>query len=121
MTDNIITDIHLRQIIWQKKIYTGFRGLVAFTQLKFLIFCQYVLFIFKKWLPYISSLKDTHLFKRFYTSVKKIWKDDLKKIKCLIDISGHDVLDINTINLFTPNIKLHSVFLATKTNFPLSH
>lgn len=33
----------------------------------------------------------------------------LKKITRLIDITGHDLLDIDTIHLFTPNFKLYSV------------
>lgn len=44
----------------------------------------------------------------------------LKKKSC-IDITGHDLLDINIMHLFTPNFTLNSVLLATKTNFPLSN
>lgn len=33
----------------------------------------------------------------------------LTKIKRLIDITGHDLLDIDTIHLFTPNLKLFRV------------
>lgn len=33
----------------------------------------------------------------------------LTKIKRLIDITGHDLLDIDTIHLFTPNFKVFSV------------
>lgn len=33
----------------------------------------------------------------------------ITKIKRLIDITGHDLLDIDTIHLFTPNFKVFSV------------
>lgn len=35
--------------------------------------------------------------------------------KYLIDNTGHDLLDINIMRLFTPNFTLLSMFLATKT------
>lgn len=38
-----------------------------------------------------------------------------------VPITGHDLLDINIMHLFTPNFTLNSVLLATKTNFPLSN
>lgn len=45
----------------------------------------------------------------------------LFKKKSCIDTTGHDLLDINIMHLFTPNFTLNSVLLATKTNFPLSN
>lgn len=43
-----------------------------------------------------------------------------KKKKHLLDLTGHDLLDIIIVHLFTPKFKLYIVLLATKTHFPLS-
>lgn len=45
----------------------------------------------------------------------------LFKKKSCIDITGHDLLDINIMHLFIHILKLYCVVLATKTDFPLSH
>lgn len=37
------------------------------------------------------------------------------KIKRLIDSTGHNLLDIYIMHLFTPNFTLLSMFFATKT------
>lgn len=45
----------------------------------------------------------------------------LFKKKSCIDITGHDLLDINIMHLFIHILKLYCVVHATKTDFPLSH
>lgn len=45
----------------------------------------------------------------------------LKKTKSLIEISGHDLLDIMIILLLTANVKFYIILLATKIDFPLSY
>lgn len=45
----------------------------------------------------------------------------LKKTKSLIEISGHDLLDIMIILLLTANVEFYIILLATKTDFPLSY
>lgn len=45
----------------------------------------------------------------------------LKKVKRLIDFNWHYLLVIDIMHLFTLNLKLYSVILATKTNFLLFH
>lgn len=43
-----------------------------------------------------------------------------KKIKRFIYFTGPDLLDINIMLLFTPNVKPYNVLLATKIDSPLS-
>lgn len=44
-----------------------------------------------------------------------------KNPKSLIEISGHDLLDIMIILLLTANVKFYTILLATKIDFPLSY
>lgn len=54
--------------------------------------------------------------KKFLTFINIFFQ--LKKIKRLFDITGHDLLDIYIMHLFTSNFKLSNALLANKTDPP---
>lgn len=65
---------------------------------------EFLLLLLRKWKICFSSKEHTVEF--------------LKKRH--INITGHDLLDIKRIHLFTPNFNTPSMLLATRTYFPLS-
>lgn len=58
------------------------------------------------------ALKQKIFINRFYSK-------NLKRLTCN-DFTRHDLLDTNSMHLFTPNFNILSVLPATKTDFPLS-
>lgn len=51
--------------------------------------------------------------------INKFYSKNLKRLTCN-DFTRHDLLDTNSMHLFTPNFNILSVLPATKTDFPLS-
>lgn len=72
---------------------------------------QMVIYVFGWILHRMEEKEDFHSLKSFR----------LKKTKSLIEISGHDLLDIMIILLLTANVKFYIILLATKIDFPLSY
>ena len=71
-------------------------------------------------IEYVSLENFIHRFEKYYQKKFFIFINIflIKKIKRLIDITGHGLLDIYIMHLFTSNFKLYSALLATKTDFP---